>query len=85
MLQFIHNGLGRACGTIFGGLLSTHFGTTAVLRGYGVACIFVLAAFLLVTFYHKGQGFVSNLTPAEDPHQVSQSRPSHSIETHRIK
>ena len=26
VLQFIHNGLGRSCGTIFGGVLATNYG-----------------------------------------------------------
>ncbi|EFX62423.1 hypothetical protein DAPPUDRAFT_120249 [Daphnia pulex] len=46
-------------------------GTTAVLRGYGFACIFVLVGFCLVCFYHRGKGLTADLTPAEDPHQVA--------------
>lgn len=46
-------------------------GTTAVLRGYGFACIFVLVGFVLVCFYHRGKGLTTDLTPAEDPHQVA--------------
>jgi hypothetical protein len=86
--------LGRSCGTIFGGLFSTHFGidillvshstisltsqiastgTTAVLRGYGFACLFVLIGFVLINYYRPDQGgFVASLTPADDPHQVAQ-------------
>ncbi|XP_057375576.1 major facilitator superfamily domain-containing protein 6-like [Daphnia carinata] len=71
VLSFVHNGAGRACGTIFGGLFSTYYGTTAVLRGYGFACIFVLVGFVLVCFYHRGKGLTTDLTPAEDPHQVA--------------
>ena len=47
-------------------------GTTAVLRGYGFACIFVLVGFCLVCFYHRGKGLTADLTPAEDPHQVAE-------------
>ena len=72
VLSFIHNGAGRACGTIFGGIFSTRYGTGAVLRGYGFSCIFVLIGFTIVCFYHRDKGFTSDLTPAEDPHQVAQ-------------
>lgn len=43
-----------------------------MLRGYGFACIFVLAGFILVCFYHRGKGLTTDLTPAEDPHQVAE-------------
>ena len=47
-------------------------GTTAVLRGYGFACIFVLVGFMAINFYQKDKGFTADFTPAEDPHQVAQ-------------
>lgn len=47
-------------------------GTTAVLRGYGFACIFVLIGFVVVCFYHRGVGLTADLTPAEDPHHVAE-------------
>jgi MFS family permease len=31
VLSFIHNGAGRACGTIFGGLFSTYYGRSCFL------------------------------------------------------
>lgn len=44
-----------------------------MLRGYGFACLFVLIGFVVVNYYRPEQGgFVANLTPADDPHQVAQ-------------
>jgi len=72
VLTFVHNGAGRACGTIIGGIFSTAYGTTAVLRGYGFACIVVLIAFVALNFYQRDKGFSADFTPADDPHQVAQ-------------
>lgn len=47
-------------------------GTTAMLRGYGFACIFVLIAFVALNFYQRDKGFSAELGPSEDPHQVAQ-------------
>ncbi len=43
-----------------------------MLRGYGFACIFVLIAFVTISFYHRDKGFTADLTPAEDPHEMTQ-------------
>jgi hypothetical protein len=45
-------------------------GTSATFRGYGVCCLFVLAAFIFINFYQKDTGFVSELPPEVDPHKV---------------
>lgn len=72
VLTFVHNGAGRACGTIIGGIFSTAYGTTSVLRGYGFACVFVLIGFVVLNFYQRDKGFSADFSPAEDPHQVAQ-------------
>lgn len=70
VLQGLHHGLGRGCGAVFGGIFVTYFGSTATFRGYGIVCIFVLAAFIFINFYRKEQGFISEIPTTEDPHQV---------------
>ncbi|XP_067012148.2 major facilitator superfamily domain-containing protein 6 [Anabrus simplex] len=72
VLQGLHHGLGRGCGAVIGGIFVNYFGTTATFRGYGISCIFVLAAFVFINFYRKDTGFVSELPPTEDPHQVAE-------------
>ncbi|XP_046998233.1 major facilitator superfamily domain-containing protein 6 [Schistocerca americana] len=72
VLQGIHHGLGRGCGAVIGGIFVNYFGTRATFRGYGIICIFVLAAFVFINFYRKDSGFVSDLPPTEDPHQVAE-------------
>nr|CAD7569831.1 unnamed protein product [Timema californicum] len=47
-------------------------GTTATFRGYGFTCVLVLAAFIFINFYRKDTGFVSEIPPTEDPHQVAE-------------
>lgn len=70
VLQGIHHGLGRGCGAIIGGIFVTYYGTTNTFRWYGICCFFVLCLFVFVNFYRKEQGFISDLPPTEDPHQV---------------
>ncbi|XP_069686951.1 major facilitator superfamily domain-containing protein 6 isoform X2 [Periplaneta americana] len=72
VLQGIHHGLGRGCGAVIGGIFVNYFGTTATFRGYGFICVFVLAGFIFINFYRKETGFVSELPPTEDPHQVAE-------------
>nr|CAD7444234.1 unnamed protein product [Timema bartmani] len=72
VLQGIHHGLGRGCGAVFGGMFVNYFGTTATFRGYGFTCVLVLAAFIFINFYRKDTGFVSEIPPTEDPHQVAE-------------
>ncbi|XP_059622543.1 major facilitator superfamily domain-containing protein 6 [Phlebotomus argentipes] len=72
VLQGLHHGLGRGCGAVIGGIFVTCFGTTATFRGYGISCIFVLAAFIFVNFYRKEGGFVSDIPMTEDPRQVAE-------------
>ncbi|EDS36875.1 conserved hypothetical protein [Culex quinquefasciatus] len=72
VLQGLHHGLGRGCGAVIGGMFVNYFGTTATFRGYGVICIFVLAAFVFINFYRKEQGFISEIPTTEDPHQVAE-------------
>ncbi|KAF4517176.1 hypothetical protein B566_EDAN005608 [Ephemera danica] len=83
VLQGIHHGLGRGCGAVIGGMFVNYFVvlivdtipcTTATFRGYGVCCLLVLAAFVFINFYHKDTGFVSDLPPQDDPHQVSKNQ-----------
>uniref|UniRef100_A0A1B0CTQ3 Major facilitator superfamily associated domain-containing protein n=2 Tax=Lutzomyia longipalpis TaxID=7200 RepID=A0A1B0CTQ3_LUTLO len=72
VLQGLHHGLGRGCGAVIGGIFVTYFGTTATFRGYGITCIFVLAAFIFINFYRKEGGFVSDIPMTEDPRQVAE-------------
>ncbi|GAB0090130.1 major facilitator superfamily domain-containing protein 6-A [Sergentomyia squamirostris] len=72
VLQGLHHGLGRGCGAVIGGIFVTYFGTTATFRGYGICCIFILAAFIFINFYRKEQGFVSDIPTTEDPRQVAE-------------
>ncbi|KAL0269369.1 UNVERIFIED_CONTAM: hypothetical protein PYX00_007127 [Menopon gallinae] len=72
VLQGIHHGLGRGCGAVFGGILVNYCGSTSTFRGYGFTCALVLAGFVFINFYHKDVGFVSDLPPTEDPHQVAE-------------
>ncbi|KAL2723687.1 major facilitator superfamily domain-containing protein 6-like isoform X1 [Vespula maculifrons] len=60
VLQGLHHGLGRGCGT------------TTTFRVYGLTCLVVLAAFIFINFYRKDTGFVSDLPQTEDPHQVAE-------------
>ncbi|XP_065567163.1 major facilitator superfamily domain-containing protein 6-like isoform X2 [Artemia franciscana] len=76
VLAFVHNGLGRGCGAIIGGMIATSYGTTTLLRGYGFTSLFVLIAFIIVCYYRPETGFVSDLTQEEDPRQV-QAEMSH--------
>lgn len=72
VLQGIHHGLGRGCGAVIGGLFVNSFGSTATFRGYGLICLVVLGVFVFINFYRVDQGFVSDLPPTEDPHQVAE-------------
>ncbi|CAG9824009.1 unnamed protein product, partial [Phaedon cochleariae] len=72
VLQGIHHGLGRGCGAIVGGMLVNAFGSTTTFRGYGIACLLVLAAFIFINFYRADQGFVRDLPQTEDPRQVAE-------------
>lgn len=47
-------------------------GTTTTFRLYGLLCLLVLAGFIFINFYHKDHGFISDLPPTEDPHQVAE-------------
>lgn len=70
VLQGLHHGLGRGCGAVFGGMFVTYFGSKATFRGYGIACFFVLLAFIFINFYRKEGGFSTDIPTTEDPHQV---------------
>ncbi|EEB15289.1 conserved hypothetical protein [Pediculus humanus corporis] len=72
VLQGIHHGLGRGCGAVIGGILVNYCGSTNTFRGYGFACALILGGFVFINFYHKDVGFVSDLPPTEDPHQVAE-------------
>lgn len=72
VLQGLHHGLGRGCGAVIGGMFVAAYGTTATFRAYGLICIIVLAVFVFINFYRKDTGFVSELPPTEDPHQVAE-------------
>ncbi|KAK3584420.1 hypothetical protein CHS0354_023262 [Potamilus streckersoni] len=80
ILQGLHHGLGRGCGAVFGGILVNSFGSEVTFRSYGIACIFVLVAFIGSNYFLKRQGIpVDNPIPHEmleedgyhlDPHGV---------------
>ncbi|CAO1421849.1 unnamed protein product [Diamesa hyperborea] len=72
VLQGLHHGLGRGCGAVFGGMFVTYFGSKATFRGYGIACFFVLLAFIFINFYRKEGGFSTDIPTTEDPHQVAE-------------
>ncbi|KAJ8971960.1 hypothetical protein NQ317_006002 [Molorchus minor] len=72
LLQGVHHGFGRGCGAIIGGIFVSNFGSTATFRGYGLFCLVVLGAFVFINFYRADQGFVSDLSQAEDPRQVAE-------------
>lgn len=48
-------------------------GTTATFRAYGLICLVVLGGFVFINFYRKDTGFVADLPPTEDPHQVAEA------------
>ncbi|XP_033218871.1 major facilitator superfamily domain-containing protein 6-A isoform X3 [Belonocnema kinseyi] len=73
VLQGLHHGLGRGCGAIIGGMLVASYGTTIVFRTYGFVCLLVLGGFIFINFYRVDTGFVSDLPPTEDPHQVAEA------------
>ncbi|CAG0890611.1 unnamed protein product [Cyprideis torosa] len=72
VLQGLHHGLGRACGSIFGGFLASSFGITSVFRGYGVACFLALIFFVFINFYRDGK-FQLDLPTHEDPREVAEA------------
>jgi predicted MFS family arabinose efflux permease len=71
VIQGIHNGVGKACGAIFGGLFVRYWGTQATFRAYGFFCLLVLVVFVFIHFFHDGK-FNFNLTDIQDPRVVNQ-------------
>ena len=44
-----------------------------MFRAYGFVCLLVLGGFIFINFYRVDTGFVSDLPPTEDPHQVAEA------------
>jgi MFS family permease len=60
MLQGIHFGLGRGCGTLFGGLFITWFGTKLTFFLYGIICCFTMIAYIIMNNIVQQQQLSSN-------------------------
>ncbi|KAG1705490.1 Major facilitator superfamily domain-containing protein 6 [Nymphon striatum] len=67
VLQGLHHGLGRGCGSVIGGIFVSYFGTEITFRGYGIACLVVLFAFIFINYYRKDKGFQSF---SDEPQEV---------------
>jgi MFS family permease len=48
LLQGIHHGLGKALGAVLGGVLTSAYGSEAMFRAYGIACLVVLLGYFLL-------------------------------------
>ncbi|CAG2180455.1 unnamed protein product, partial [Oppiella nova] len=57
VLQGLHHGLGRGCGSIIGGMFVNRWGTQITFRLYGVLSIVVLGAFIHVNYYKPKEGY----------------------------
>ncbi|XP_054158851.1 major facilitator superfamily domain-containing protein 6-like [Oppia nitens] len=57
VLQGLHHGLGRGCGSIIGGIFVNRWGTRVTFRLYGVSSIIVLAGFIHFNYYKPTEGY----------------------------
>ncbi|KAK2172255.1 hypothetical protein NP493_978g00021 [Ridgeia piscesae] len=68
IIQGIHHGLGRGCGSIVGGILVCSYGTEYVFRGYGIACVAVLGAYLALDYFYLRQ--LGDTATVVEPHHI---------------
>jgi len=76
VLQGVHHGFGRFCGSVFGGLFIKSYGTKMVFRVYGGICGVVMILFTAINFFSLKEGrFTSDLGEEIDPRNVMESEP----------
>ncbi|VDK38900.1 unnamed protein product [Taenia asiatica] len=53
VLQGVNHGFGKGLGAVFGGVITTYFGTGNLFRAYGATSAFILIGFLLINYLVK--------------------------------
>ncbi|XP_040571218.1 major facilitator superfamily domain-containing protein 6 isoform X2 [Lepeophtheirus salmonis] len=72
VLQGVHNGFGKFCGAVFGGMLIKSHGTVKIFRIYGFVCAAILILFIVVNFYNRNEGGIVTKLPDElDPKHIA--------------